>query len=51
MDRPILIKLGLIWVAVGAVLVISYHLLVRSTPVGRWLDGRGHPLRWPGRSV
>ena len=51
LDWPILIKLGLTWVVVGAVLVISYHLLVRSTPIGQWLNGRRYPFRWPARSV
>lgn len=44
---PIMIKVGVAWLVVGAVLVVSYHLLVRSTPVGRWLNGRRHRFRLP----
>ena len=44
---PILVKLGLTWLVVGTVLVASYHLLVRSTPVGRWLNGHRYPFRLP----
>lgn len=47
---PIMIKVVLTWVVVGAVLLISYHLLVRSTPVGRWLNGRRYPFRLPSRA-
>ena len=41
--------LGL-WVVVGLALLVSYHLLVRSTPIGRWLNGRRYPFRlgWGG---
>lgn len=49
LDWPIALKLGVTWLVVGAVLLASYHLLVRSTPVGRWLNGRAYPFRWPGR--
>jgi peptidoglycan/LPS O-acetylase OafA/YrhL len=28
-------------------LFLSYHLLVRSTFIGRQLNGRTHPFRWP----
>lgn len=44
---PIAIKLGLTLGGTGLVLLVSYHLLVRSTILGRWLNGRSHPLRWP----
>ena len=50
LDWPIVIKLGPTWVVVGAVLVISFHLLVRSTPIGQRLNGRRFPFRWPGRA-
>ncbi|MFT4164792.1 MAG: acyltransferase family protein [Microlunatus sp.] len=46
---PILVKLGLTWLVVGAVMVISYHLLVRSTPIGRWLNGHRYPFQLPFR--
>ncbi|MET0694226.1 MAG: acyltransferase family protein [Propionibacteriaceae bacterium] len=48
LDWPIAVKLGATWLAVGGVLVVSYHLLVRSTPIGRWLNGRRYPFRLPG---
>lgn len=47
LDWPIALKLIVTWLVVGAVLLVSYHLLVRSTPVGRWLNGRRYPFRWP----
>lgn len=46
---PILLKLGLTWLVVGAVMVVSYHLLVRSTPIGRWLNGHRYPFHLPFR--
>lgn len=49
LDWPILVKLGLTWLVVTPVLLVSYHLLVRSTPIGRWLNGRRYPFRLPGR--
>jgi glucan biosynthesis protein C len=49
LDWPIMIKLLFTGVVVGSVLLISYHLLVRSTPIGRWLNGRRYPFRIPGR--
>lgn len=51
LDWPIPAKLAVTWLVVGAVMVTSYHLLVRSTPLGRWLNGRRHPFRWPFTSV
>lgn len=47
---PIMVKVAIAWLVVGTVLVISYHLLVRSTPIGGWLNGRRHPLRRPRSS-
>ncbi|WP_226344152.1 hypothetical protein [Agilicoccus flavus] len=47
LDWPIPAKLAVTWLVVDAVMVTSYHLLVRSTPLGRWLNGRRHPFRWP----
>lgn len=47
LDWPVPVKLALTLVVVGAALLVSYHLLVRSTPIGRWLNGRRHPFRWP----
>jgi glucan biosynthesis protein C len=44
---PILIKLLITWVITFTVLVLSYHLLVRSTWIGKWLNGRKHPWSWP----
>jgi glucan biosynthesis protein C len=48
---PILAKLVLTWAVTGAVMLVSYHLLVRSTPLGQWLNGRRHPFRWPWSRV
>lgn len=45
LDWPIMVKLALTWLVVGALLVISYHLLVRSTVIGRWLNGHRYPFR------
>ena len=39
---PILIKLLVAWAACTVVLLISYDLLVRPTPLGRWLNGHRH---------
>lgn len=39
-------KFGLNLAAALIVSVASYHLLVRSTPVGLLLNGRRHPFRW-----
>lgn len=36
---PIPAKLLLTWVVVGALLLVSYDLLVRSTWIGKWLNG------------
>ncbi len=46
---PILIKLLVAWAACTVVLLISYDLLVRPTPLGRWLNGRKHPSFLIGR--
>ncbi|WP_152363498.1 acyltransferase family protein [Microlunatus speluncae] len=43
LNWPILIKLLVTWAVCAAVLLISYDLLVRATPIGRWLNGRKHP--------
>lgn len=51
---PIPLKLLVTWAACTAVLLISYDLLVRPTPLGRWLNGRKHPsylLGLPKRRV
>lgn len=42
---PIAVKLALTWVVVSAAMLVSYHLLVRSTPIGGWLNGHRYPLR------
>lgn len=46
LDLPILVKLLVAWTVTLVVLLGSYHLLVRSTWVGRWLNGRRHPWTW-----
>lgn len=45
---PIPVKLILTLAVTTLVLLLSYHLLVRSTPLGGWLNGRRHPFRLPG---
>ncbi|WP_211302943.1 acyltransferase family protein [Allonocardiopsis opalescens] len=45
LDLPIAVKLAATWLAAGAALVAGYHLLVRSTPVGHWLNGHRYPFR------
>lgn len=45
---PVAVKLLLTWVAATALLLGSYHLLVRRTALGRWLNGpRGRPADRP----
>lgn len=43
---PILVKLLFTLTVTCTVLLVSYHFLVRSTWLGRWLNGRRHPFRW-----
>ncbi|GAB3175586.1 acyltransferase family protein [Myceligenerans halotolerans] len=47
LDWPIAVKLLLTWVVAGVLLILSYHLLVRSTWIGRMFNGRKHPFTWP----
>jgi glucan biosynthesis protein C len=42
---PALVKLTVNLGATTAVLLVSYHLVVRSTFLGRWLNGKRHPFR------
>jgi glucan biosynthesis protein C len=44
---PVIVKLLITWVVTFVVLVLSYHVLVRSTWIGGWLNGRRHPWTWP----
>ena len=44
---PVIVKLLITWVVTFVVLVLSYHVLVRSTWIGAWLSGRRHPWTWP----
>lgn len=37
---PILLKLAINWALTTALLLVSYHWLVRRTWVGAWLNGR-----------
>ncbi|GAB2603197.1 acyltransferase family protein [Pseudactinotalea suaedae] len=43
---PIIVKLVITWVVTGALLLGSYDLFVRSTWIGRWLNGYRHPRAW-----
>lgn len=47
LDWPIAVKLLLTWTVAGAVMMFSYHFMVRSTWIGKWLNGRKHPRLWP----
>lgn len=47
LDLPIIVKLLITWAASLVILILSYHLLVRSTWIGRWLNGRKHQWTWP----
>lgn len=43
---PIIVKLLFTLTVTFAILLVSYHFLVRSTWLGKWLNGRRHPFRW-----
>lgn len=43
LDRPIVVKILLVWLPTVAVLLWSYDALVRDTWVGAWLNGRRYP--------
>lgn len=49
-DAPVLVKLALVLTVATAVLLLSYDLLVRSTWIGAWLNGRRHPRALSRRS-
>lgn len=40
---PVLVKLLITWTVSLVILVLSYDLMVRSTWIGAWLNGRRHP--------
>ena len=42
-DWPVLVKLALVWAITAVLLLVSYDLLVRSTWIGAWLNGRRRP--------
>lgn len=42
---PVALKLIIVLGGTGLVLLVSYHLLVRSTFLGKWLNGRKYPFR------
>ncbi|SDS43746.1 glucans biosynthesis protein C [Brevibacterium sandarakinum] len=50
-DLPIFVKLLFTLSITFAVLLLSYHFLVRSTWLGKWLNGRRHPFHWSPRSA
>jgi glucan biosynthesis protein C len=43
---PIIAKLVVVCGITVVVLLVSYHLLVRSTFLGRWLNGHRYPFTW-----
>lgn len=43
LDWPILVKLALTWAITAVLLLGSYDLLVRSTWIGKWLNGHRRP--------
>lgn len=43
---PAIVKLVASLAVTGVFLLLSYHLLVRSTVIGQWLNGRRHLFRW-----
>jgi peptidoglycan/LPS O-acetylase OafA/YrhL len=43
------VKFPLVLGATLAVLLLSYHFLVRPTVIGEWLNGRRYPIGRPGR--
>ncbi len=43
---PAPLKLAVVLLSTGMTLWLSYHLLVRSTVLGRWLNGRRYAFRW-----
>ena len=43
---PALLKFSVVVVVALASSLVSYHLLVRSTPLGVLLNGRRYPFRW-----
>lgn len=51
LELPIVVELAMVLTVALAVLLLSYDLCVRSTWIGRWLNGRRRPraLRRPGR--
>lgn len=51
LDLPVSVKLAVTLIGSGAVLLLTYRLLVRSTPIGAWLNGRRHPWRHVGRKA
>ena len=40
---PVGVKIAVVWLPTLVVLLLSYDLLVRSTWIGRWLNGRRYP--------
>lgn len=43
---PIIVKLLITWAACAAVLLVSYDLVVRSTWIGKWLNGHRRSRAW-----
>jgi hypothetical protein len=48
---PALAKFGIVVAASFLILIASYHLLVRHSWIGKWLNGRKLPWRKPAAEM
>ncbi|MFI6502947.1 acyltransferase family protein [Nonomuraea typhae] len=45
LSLPVVVKLSITLIASSAILLLTYQLVVRCTPIGTWLNGRKHPWK------